>query len=244
MIQTSIYDTEHNALCNYFSFLSCFSSSLYAAFDWKDEESDWYSELLPNHRRSEWLLSTSQRYTLHLLSSELEDESLCDDPVFVFFEFFSSSCFVLCLFIFFLLSRCKGIWRNLTNNHIMHYTPTNCDHCNHTADLDHYIYGCPKTEPYRQYFREKFKEVTNIKCTLHAKPASAFDFRTQSFFIHHSGYILPDTEQVNKSLFPRINKKWTEIQLLLTLLVGKAHKEYYKDNRKTKRKRRNQSQRD
>ena len=65
---------------------------------------------------------------------------------------------------------------------------------------------------------------------------SKYDPRTKIFGLHHDGNMTNDSQEVNKNLTPRIYDNWPEVQIYLTLMVGKAHHHYYQDTLATKQK--------
>ena len=80
-----------------------------------------------------------------------------------------------------------SVWRNLTNSHIRQFKKTNCSCCDMIVDLEHYIYYCPNTQVYRDFFKDKFYEITKTRCILHDKQMSKYDPRTKIFGLHHDG---------------------------------------------------------
>ena len=116
-----------------------------------------------------------------------------------------------------------AIWRNLINTHIVQTKTTFCEQCDRVTDLGHYIYCCPRLEEARLYFYAKFYQLTGISAKLTDFPSSHFDPNRNVFCIHHNGFMIEDTVEENTIDHPTIVKNWSEIQVLLALLAGKAH---------------------
>ncbi|EFC36136.1 RNase H [Naegleria gruberi] len=128
------------------------------------------------------------------------------------------------------------IWRNMTNNHIRQYKPVSCSHCGRIVELEHYIYYCPEMSEKRNYFLNKFYEITKYRAILHDRNEFRFSNRWKGFLINHRGLLDENNQDEIRRKYPSIIRNWVEIQSLLSLLVGKAHKRYYRDFLKTRKK--------
>ena len=56
-----------------------------------------------------------------------------------------------------------SVWRNLTNSHIRQFKKKNCSCCDMIVDLEHYIYYCPNTQVYRDFFKDNVYEITKTR---------------------------------------------------------------------------------
>jgi ribonuclease HI len=119
-----------------------------------------------------------------------------------------------------------AIWRNLTDSHIRHFTGSFCPDCEVESDLLHYLHECPKSDSARFFCEQKISSIINKPCIISRTP-SWYDRQNSLLHVHPSGF-LPPTTDATKYL-PDLEKNWTQIQVLLTLFVGKCHKTYYSD---------------
>ncbi|KAF0976485.1 hypothetical protein FDP41_004384 [Naegleria fowleri] len=124
-----------------------------------------------------------------------------------------------------------SIWRNLTSNHIKQHKERQCAHCKCPGTLKHFIYYCPNTQCFRDFFYTKFLDITSMQCILNDYQESRYCERRKVFIIHHDGVMIRDTQMPNFKNSPNIYQNWPEIQTILTLLVGKCHTKYYENSR-------------
>ena len=119
-----------------------------------------------------------------------------------------------------------SIWRNMTDSHIRQFRQVYCDNCECEVDLEHFIYYCEETECFRRYFLTKFTNLTGASCKL--RPHDTFwDRHNSNLNLNHRGFIKALNIILVKPYNPKIIDNWHEIQSLLSLLVGKAHRKYY-----------------
>ena len=121
-----------------------------------------------------------------------------------------------------------AIWRNMSDNHIRQHKITECSTCKQISNFEHYIYHCPSTQHFREFFYEKFKKLTNTGCKLKYE-LIYWDYNRRRLTLNHTGFI---TDQEYFRYFrqtPKTIQNWTNIQALLSLLVGRCHNIYYAD---------------
>ena len=116
----------------------------------------------------------------------------------------------------------------MTDCHIRQYKDFKCSHCKTVIDLEHYIYYCPKTQKFRDFFYEKINNSTHTPCVLNIN-GTFWNNVFGKIYLNHRGFISDMNFENIRKQCPILLQNWSKIQTLLSLMVGKAHKKYYKD---------------
>ena len=119
-------------------------------------------------------------------------------------------------------------WRNLHNAHITSFKKTHlCPHCNCVGSLEHYALKCPNLSEPRQYAKEAItKHLNDWKYPVFG--TCNMNLNSYSVQINYRGIVYNDETYFTRhhSIF---KSKWSDIQSILSVFMGKAYNQYWKD---------------